>query len=128
MALSVPLSRFTSRVGGGSAFFVRRQAHTHMNSDIKAIVDQFPSLRLHVNKGERHRIMRSGITRGSLWIAPRVRGYNVIPTGEAEILLYHFLRSIRVEDGVDYKQRWKYWNIPELGDVARIIQRFAESS
>ena len=28
MALSVPLSRFTSRVGGGSAFFVRRQDHT----------------------------------------------------------------------------------------------------
>ena len=25
MALAVPLSRFTSRVGGGSAFFVRRQ-------------------------------------------------------------------------------------------------------
>jgi hypothetical protein len=27
LALSVPLSRFTSRVGGGSAFFVRRLAH-----------------------------------------------------------------------------------------------------
>ena len=27
MALAVPLSRFTSRVGGGSAFFVRQQAH-----------------------------------------------------------------------------------------------------
>ena len=27
MALSVPLSRFTSRVGGGSAFYVRRLAH-----------------------------------------------------------------------------------------------------
>ena len=27
MALSVPLSRFTSRVGGGSAFFVRRREH-----------------------------------------------------------------------------------------------------
>ena len=27
MALSVPLSRFTSQVGGGSAFFVRNQAH-----------------------------------------------------------------------------------------------------
>ena len=26
MALAVPLSRFTSRVGGGSAFFVRHQA------------------------------------------------------------------------------------------------------
>ena len=28
MALAVPLSRFTSRVGGGSAFFVRRIMHT----------------------------------------------------------------------------------------------------
>ena len=28
MALAVPLSRFTSRVGGGSAFFVRRHAHS----------------------------------------------------------------------------------------------------
>ena len=27
MALSVPLSRFTSRVGGGSAFFVRHRLH-----------------------------------------------------------------------------------------------------
>ena len=27
MALSVPLSRFTSRVGGGSAFFVRQHSH-----------------------------------------------------------------------------------------------------
>jgi hypothetical protein len=111
-----------------SFFTLGGSAHTHMNSDIKAIVDQFPTLSLQVNIGERHRIMRSGIKRGSLWIAPRVRGYNVIPTGEAEALLYHFLRSIRVEDGGDYKQRWKYWNISELGDVARIIQRFAESS
>jgi hypothetical protein len=27
LALAVPLSRFTSQVGGGSAFFVRHQAH-----------------------------------------------------------------------------------------------------
>ena len=27
MALSVPLSRFASRVGGGSAFFVRHRSH-----------------------------------------------------------------------------------------------------
>ena len=30
MALSVPLSRFTPRVGGGSAFFVRRQDIPHI--------------------------------------------------------------------------------------------------
>jgi len=27
LALSVPLSRFTSRVGGGSAFYVRHRGH-----------------------------------------------------------------------------------------------------
>jgi hypothetical protein len=31
MAHSVPLSRFTSRVGGGSAFFVRRIRTPHKN-------------------------------------------------------------------------------------------------
>src|ERR1039458_7070420 len=29
LALAVPLSRFTSRVGGGSAFYVRRHSHIY---------------------------------------------------------------------------------------------------
>lgn len=100
-----------------------------MNSDIKAIVDKFPSLSLQVNVGERHRIMRSGIKRGSLWIAPRVSYFSVTPSGEAEDLLYHFLHSnFGDEAGVDYKGRWKWWNITELDDVAKIIQRFTEPS
>ena len=33
MALAVPLSRFTSQVGGGSAFFVRRHYAHRMNND-----------------------------------------------------------------------------------------------
>ena len=33
MALAVPLSRFTSRVGGGSAFYVRRIRHTMTNRE-----------------------------------------------------------------------------------------------
>jgi len=104
-------------------------AHTHMNTDIKAIVDQFPSLSLKVNIGERHRISRSGIKSGSLWIAPRVRCYSVTPSGEVEDLLYHFLHSnFGDANGVDYKGRWKWWNITELDDVAKIIQRFAEPS
>jgi hypothetical protein len=37
LALTVPLSRFTSRVGGGSAFFVRRQAHTTMKTFSKTL-------------------------------------------------------------------------------------------
>ena len=39
MALSVPLSRFTSQVGGGSAFFVRHHSHTYMKArDIFGII------------------------------------------------------------------------------------------
>jgi hypothetical protein len=38
LALAVPLSRFTSRVGGGSAFFVRRQdAHKFMTPAMQKI-------------------------------------------------------------------------------------------
>lgn len=100
-----------------------------MNSNIKAIVEQFPSLSLQVNIGERHRIMRSGIKRGSLWIAPRVCGYNVSPTGEVETLMLHFLRSqFGVETGQDSKGRWKCWDIPGLDGITKIIQRFAEPS
>ena len=103
--------------------------HTHMNSDIKAIVDQFPSLSLQVNIGERHRIMRTGIKRGSLWIAPRLHYYSVTPSGEVEALLSHFLHShFGAETGQDYKGRWKVWNIPDLAGVTKLIQRFGERS
>ena len=44
MALSVPLSRFTPRVGGGSAFFVR--PHSMTTTDSSALVDRwFSSVR-----------------------------------------------------------------------------------
>lgn len=98
-----------------------------MNREIKAIVEQYPVLHFQVNKGERHRIMRSGIRRGSLWITHRVNYYCVAPTGEVEALLCNFLHTqFGAENGVDYKGRWKWWNITDLGDVTKIIQRFGK--
>jgi hypothetical protein len=97
-----------------------------MNKDIKAIVEQYSALHLKVNKGERHRIMRSGIGRGSLWITPRTNWYSVTLGGkEVEALMYNFLHThFGAEDGEDYKGRWKWWNITDLGDVAKIIRHF----
>jgi len=49
LALSVPLSRFTPRVGGGSAFFVRRlRATTLMNKKpkTKAVREQTAKAKL----------------------------------------------------------------------------------
>jgi hypothetical protein len=34
LALAVPLSRFTPRVGGGSAFYVRRLTHVYEKPDL----------------------------------------------------------------------------------------------
>ena len=97
----------------------------HMNSEIKAIVDQLPSLTLQVNVGERHRIMRSDIRRGSLWISPRRDSYSVAPTGEVEEVLSHFLQSqFGPESGQDSKGRWKIWNISDIGGVTELIRRF----
>ncbi len=98
-----------------------------MNTNIKDIIQGCPTLYFKVNKGERHRIMRSDIGRGSLWISPRISGYNVIPTGDVEALMLHFLRDhYGSESGEDYKGRWKYWNIPDIAGVAAIIQRFGD--
>ena len=98
-----------------------------MNREIQAIVKQYPMLTLQVNKGERHRIMRNGIRRGSLWISPRINAYSITPTGEVASLMDHFLRSnFGPETGEDYKGRWKYWKISDIADVSSIIRHFAE--
>lgn len=84
-------------------------------------------LHFQVNKGERHRIMRSGIKRGSLWVTPRNNWYCVETTGEVESLMHHFLHThFGAESGEDYKGRLKWWNITDFGDVAKVIRRFGE--
>ena len=96
-----------------------------MNRDIQAIVKQYPTLTLQLNKGERHRIMRSGIRRGSLWISPRINAYCITPTGEVASLMDHFLRSgFGPETGKD--RSYNYWNISDVADVSSIVRHFGE--
>lgn len=96
-----------------------------MDENIKATVAKCPKLEMQLNVGERHRIMRSDVTRGSLWVTPRVSCYRVSTTGEVATLLYNFLCSnFGTETGVD--QNRKYWNIEQFRDVAEVIHRFDE--
>jgi hypothetical protein len=96
-----------------------------MNRDVKPTVEQCTTLRLQLNKGERHRIMSSSFGRGSLWITPRLNCYCVCPTGEVKALLYNFLCShFGSETGID--QSRKYWNISDYSDVVKVIRRFGE--
>jgi hypothetical protein len=97
-----------------------------MDKHIEAIVKQIPNLKLQLNLGERHRIMRSGMRQGSLWVTPRKKCYAVCVTGEAEVLMYNFLLThYGKETWVD--QGKKHWNIDHIGDVSKIIHQFGES-
>lgn len=96
-----------------------------MNTDVEATVKQCPLLTLQVNLGERHRIMRRGMGRGSLWVTPYVSTYLVVVTGEAETLLYSFLCS-HFGAELGESQGKKYWKINDIGDVAKIIRRFGQ--
>lgn len=97
-----------------------------MNRDIISIVENYPMLHFKVNKGERYRIMRSGIRRGSLWVAPRIKGYSITPTGEVAAQMHDFLCShFGKEAGEDYLGRWKWWNIENIVDLSKIIRRYA---
>ena len=93
-----------------------------IDREIKAIVESCPRLDCHVNKGERHRIMRSDIESGGLWVTPRARGYNVTLTGEVATLMYPFLcNRFGKETG---EGRYKWWDIQNIKDLAEIIRHF----
>ena len=96
-----------------------------MNADVESTVKRCPMLNLKLNKGERHRIMRNGSGRGSLWVTPRLNCYCVCPTGDVETLMYNFLCGhFGPETGID--QSRKYWDIKDYGDVAKVIRHFGE--
>jgi len=94
-----------------------------MNTEVKSIVGKCPMLRLQLNKGERHRIMRGDIRRGSLWVIPRSNWYSVFVTGEVEGLMYNFLCSTFGHEAGEDQGR-KYWNIGDIEDVSKIVHRF----
>ena len=92
-----------------------------MNSNIKDVVDNCPSLHLQINVGNRHRISHRKISRGSLWIGPHTNNYYVEVTGDIESYLYPFLQN---KFGVHYgeNQGKKFWYVKNFEDVESIIQ------
>ena len=97
-----------------------------MQAEIQSAVGDCSTLTLQVNKGERHRIMRGDIGRGSLWITPQSNSYSVAVTGNAdplicEFICEHFGPETRIDQGN------KHWNIKNIGDVARIIRKFGSA-
>ena len=66
MALSVPLSRFTSRVGGGSAFFVRPD-YTLMVHHILSVVVEDTSATITLDGGASYTVAPDDVVTAAGW-------------------------------------------------------------
>ncbi|MCF7989005.1 MAG: hypothetical protein K9M02_01035 [Thiohalocapsa sp.] len=94
-----------------------------MNINIKQAVSTCPLLTVKENVGERHRIMHSGIRRGSLWIQPRRDDFRVLLSGEVDSVLGGYMRS-RFGPHKGEDQGKKYWYLDSIADIESVIEYF----
>jgi hypothetical protein len=99
-----------------------------MNESIKSAVAAQPDLKLKLNKGEHHRIMKTG-WHGSLWIfKTERRGYRVETTGSVGTRLNPEIRNVL---GRDYDQEtvkgYKIWFVDTAEDVKKIIDIYGRT-
>lgn len=100
-----------------------------MIKDVERIVEEYPQLSLKVNVGERHRIMHSAITHGSLWVRPKTHCLVVTPSGQkVEALLRDFLLENFGQPKREYLEKWKEWDVDGIDEVASVIRFFASIS
>lgn len=98
-----------------------------MDENIKSAVDAQSELSLKLNKGEHHRIMKTG-WHGSLWIyKTERRGYRVETTGSVGT---HLNPAIKNFLGRDYDHEtvkgYKIWFVDTVGEVKKIIDLYGQ--
>lgn len=99
-----------------------------MDENIKSAVDAQPELSLKLNKGENHRIMKTG-WRGSLWIfKTEKRGYNITTTGSTGTSLNPEIKNFL---GRDYDREtvkgYKLWFVNTADEVKKIIDIYGRT-
>jgi hypothetical protein len=93
-----------------------------MNEIIKTAVDQNSELSLKLNKGEHHRIMKTG-WHGSLWIyKTKTRGYCITTTGSVGTRLNPAIKDF-LSRGYDQEtsKGYKIWFVDTADEVRQII-------
>jgi hypothetical protein len=97
-----------------------------MIPEINAAVQQYPNLRLQVNKHEYHRVTKNGVSRGSLWLAKQSECYRLKLTGDIAVALRGYVLAIAgdpayADQGVDV------WRLPFDGSMEKIMRKLAET-
>lgn len=102
---------------------VKEAIYWNMDENIKSAVDAESELSLKLNKGENHRVMKTG-WHGSLWIYKTItRGYRVETTGSVGTRLNSEIRNFlgKDPDHVTVKG-YKIWYVDTADEVKRIIE------
>ena len=98
-----------------------------MDENIKSAIDAQPELSLKLNKGEHHRIIKTG-WHGSLWIfKTERRGYRVETTGSVGTRLNPQIKNFLRRD-YDYEtiKGYKIWFVETIGEVKKIIDIYGQ--
>ena len=88
---------------------------------IEKAVSHHPKLSLKVNKGEHHRIMKTGWL-GSVWIVESKRSYRVETTGDVGKYLNGEIIKLHGQNAGENTKGYKYWYIDSVDDVEKIIE------
>lgn len=89
---------------------------------IENAVSRLPGLTVKENRGEHHRIMKTG-WHGSLWIVKTERlGYRVETTGSVGAALNSEIRTLLGRDNDrETVKGYKVWYVDDTADVEKII-------
>lgn len=96
-----------------------------MNETIESAADAQSKLKIKLNKGEHHRIMKTG-WHGSLWIfKTQKRGYRVETTGTVGTFLNSEIKLLlgRDSDQITVKG-YKIWFVDTSDEVKKIIDLY----
>jgi hypothetical protein len=93
-----------------------------MDEVIKSAIETHLELSLKLNKGEHHRIMKTGWT-GSLWIfKTETLGYRVETTGSVGTRLNPEIKNFLKRDfDRETVKGYKIWYVDTAGEVRKII-------
>jgi len=91
---------------------------------VKDAVATHSVLSLQVNKGQRHRITRLGLKRGSLWVTPYTDGYRLALSGNVKTILGPKVISLFGGKRGDDQDRI-FWHLTYEDNIKSVISEFA---
>jgi hypothetical protein len=93
---------------------------------IVGAVERHSMLSVKINVGNRHRVSKTGLRRGSVWVTPRNSHYHVALSGEVKSRLGPSMEILFGPKHGDDQDRI-YWKLSNRDVLEKIMQLFGRS-